>query len=362
MAKQTFTTGQVLTAAQMTSLQETAMTGGPASTKTVSYVLVAADAGTRVAMNAAGSTTITVNTGLFSAGDTVSIQNIGAGVCTVTAGTATVNTSGSLVLAQYQGGILYFTSASAAIFFQFATPASGDIEGVTAGTGISGGGTSGTVTITNSMATAIDAKGDLVVGTGADTFSRLAVGTNGYTLVADSAETTGLKWQAPAGGGGMTLINTGGTALTGASVTVSSIPGTYKHLYVVISDLYQATTLGAVYMRFNSDTGSNYNWSYIRNINVTVAGSNNTDTKINISSRSPSTNTAGKLTQVELSLPRYTDTTARGVHANAYMHDDTNPGNQRTDATYFGSAAISSITLSADYNFSGGTIYVYGVN
>jgi len=125
MAKQTFTTGQVLTAAQMTSLQETAMTGGPASTKTVSYVLVAADAGTRVAMNAAGSTTITVNTALFSAGDTVSIQNIGAGVCTVTAGTATVNTSGSLVLAQYQGGILYFTSASTAIFFQFATPAAG---------------------------------------------------------------------------------------------------------------------------------------------------------------------------------------------------------------------------------------------
>ena len=149
MAKQTFTTGQVLTAAQMTSLQETAMTGGPASTKTVSYVLVAADAGTRVAMNAAGSTTITVNTALFSAGDTVSIQNIGAGVCTVTAGTATVNTSGSLVLAQYQGGILYFTSASTAIFFQFATPASGDIEGIVTGTdsGLSGGATSGTVTL-----------------------------------------------------------------------------------------------------------------------------------------------------------------------------------------------------------------------
>jgi hypothetical protein len=46
----------------------------------------------------------------------------------------------------------------------------GDITGVTAGTGISGGGTSGTVTITNSMATAIDAKGDLIGGTGADAF------------------------------------------------------------------------------------------------------------------------------------------------------------------------------------------------
>ena len=73
---------------------------------------------------------------------------------------------------------------------------SGDIEGVTAGTGISGGGTSGTVTITNSMATAIDAKGDLIVGTGADTFSRLAVGTNGHTLVADSSTATGLAYSA----------------------------------------------------------------------------------------------------------------------------------------------------------------------
>lgn len=75
-----------------------------------------------------------------------------------------------------------------------ASGATGDIEGVTAGVGISGGGTSGTVTITNSMATAIDAKGDLVVGTGADTFSKLTVGANGTILTADSAEATGLKW------------------------------------------------------------------------------------------------------------------------------------------------------------------------
>ncbi len=77
-----------------------------------------------------------------------------------------------------------------------------DINGITAGTGITGGGTSGTVTVTNSMATAIDAKGDLVVGTGADTFSKLTVAsTAGYLLTVDSAESTGLKWAAPAAGG-----------------------------------------------------------------------------------------------------------------------------------------------------------------
>ena len=103
-------------------------------------------------------------------------------------------------------GQFAFTKDTNSLFYYdgaawVASGATGDIEGVTAGTGISGGGTSGTVTITNSMATAIDAKGDLIVGTGADTFSRLAAGTNTYILTADSAEATGLKWAAPAAGG-----------------------------------------------------------------------------------------------------------------------------------------------------------------
>lgn len=120
MAKQTFTTGSVLTATQMNNLQANDY-NWTVSQKTASYVLVAADAGTRIEMNAAGSTTVTVNTGLFTAGDSVIIQNIGAGTSTVTAGTATVNkaTNASLALAQYQGGTLYFVSASSAIFFPF---------------------------------------------------------------------------------------------------------------------------------------------------------------------------------------------------------------------------------------------------
>jgi len=125
MAKQTFTTGQVLTAAQMTSLQQTAMLGGAASAKTASYTLVAADAGTAISMSNASATTITVNTALFAAGDTIQITNLGAGVCTITAGTATVNTASSLALAQYESGTLDFTSTSAAVFIKAAGAAAG---------------------------------------------------------------------------------------------------------------------------------------------------------------------------------------------------------------------------------------------
>ena len=137
MAKQTFNVGQILTADQMTSLQQTAMGGGSATAKTASYTLVAADAGTVVQMNAAGATTITVNTALFAAGDTVQIQNIGAGVCTITAGTATVNTSTTLALSQYDSGNLYFNSTSAALFFNSDSgdaPTSGSYTVIASGT------------------------------------------------------------------------------------------------------------------------------------------------------------------------------------------------------------------------------------
>ena len=76
--------------------------------------------------------------------------------------------------------------------------ATGDITGLTAGTGISISSATGPVpTVTNSMATEITAKGDLIAGTGSATFDNLAVGANNLVLTADSATATGLKWAAP---------------------------------------------------------------------------------------------------------------------------------------------------------------------
>jgi len=140
--------------------------------------------------------------------------------------------------------------------YTWTTPEIGDITAVTAGTGISGGGTTGAVTITNSMATAIDAKGDLIAGTGADTFSRLAVGTNGYVLTADSTESTGIKWSAPSGAKNFTLIGTG--TLTGAqTVTVTGLSN-LDQIWVLVKGASSANSASTIRVRFNSDTGNNY--------------------------------------------------------------------------------------------------------
>jgi len=155
MSKQSFVTGQVLTAAQMTTLQANDY-NQTVSTKTTSYVLVATDAGTNVEMNAAGSTTITVNTSLFSAGDTLTLSNKGAGVCTVTAGTATVSTAGVLTMNQYESGRLYFISASAAVWYG-STGSGGDLTAITGGTGISvTSGTGPVPTVAIDTATTVD--------------------------------------------------------------------------------------------------------------------------------------------------------------------------------------------------------------
>jgi uncharacterized protein YjbI with pentapeptide repeats len=60
----------------------------------------------------------------------------------------------------------------------------------------------------------VDAKGDLLVGTADNAVSRVAVGTNGYVLTADSAETGGLKWAAPAAVGSFesSIVFEGATA------------------------------------------------------------------------------------------------------------------------------------------------------
>jgi len=330
MAKQTFTTGQVLTAAQLTSLQQTAMSGGAASAKTANYTLVAADAGTAISMTSTSATTITVNTGLFAAGDTVFIQNLGSGNCTITAGSATVDTAGSLILPQYDAGILYFVSASSAVFYDY----------------IQVGATSPLTT-----------KGDIYVYGSSDT--RLPVGSNDHVLTADSSTATGLKWAAAASSGGMTLINTGGTTLTGASVTISSIPATYQHLQVILRNALPATDNTAFKVRFNSDSATNYRSGGYDG----VFGAMNA-AQGNLQGESDNTVSTFNLTQFYV-WDYANTTTAKFYYFQQMTTNATTTANVNLESgygVYNQTGAISAITLfPTTGNWTSGTAFVYGV-
>jgi hypothetical protein len=181
MAIQTFTAGQVLTAAQVNNLQANDY-NQTVSTKTANYTLAAADKGTRVVMNVSSASTITVNTSLFSAGDTVILQNIASDASTVTAGTATVTSAGPLAIPQYGSGTLYFTSASAAIFFPSAVTIPPAASGLVF---IAGGTISGTTSVDNCFsATYKNYKiifNDLVRGNTGGTLLRLRAGGSDST-------------------------------------------------------------------------------------------------------------------------------------------------------------------------------------
>jgi len=107
---------------------------------------------------------------------------------------------------------------------------------------------------TTADVTPLTTKGDLFTFTTAD--ARLGVGTNGQTLVADSAEATGLKWATPSSGS-MTLLST--TTLSGTSTTVSSISGSYINLYIVFERITQNTTGGYFRMNLGAASLSQYN-------------------------------------------------------------------------------------------------------
>jgi hypothetical protein len=99
----------------------------------------------------------------------------------------------------------------------------------------------------------IAAKGDLLTGTANDTPAVLSVGTNGHTLVANSATATGLEWAAPAGGGGMTSIASG--SLSNAALSLTTISGSYKSLYLVLTNFTNASGFD-INMRVNADSTS----------------------------------------------------------------------------------------------------------
>jgi hypothetical protein len=148
---------------------------------------------------------------------------------------------------------------------------------------------------------------------------------------------------------------------------VTGIPTdtTYKHLLIIWQGVYSATAGGGFYIRPNGNTtAANYAYGQMRSLGSTVTGGGDMTgaTYMPVADRTGNSNTNKYLGQVACWIYRYTDTDAKGMFATAYSSNGTDTLIQSNTGGYFESAAISSITTFGDYNFSGGKIYVYGVN
>jgi hypothetical protein len=191
--------------------------------------------------------------------------------------------------------------------------------------------------------------------------TRLALGTANQQLRVNSGATAP-EWFTPAPAGAMTLINTGGTTLTGATVTISSIPATYKNLQLIIRNYKPATDGQYCMIRFNGDSGANRHTN--SNTYGNLLNSTFNDTAASIGQEQDNGTDDGLLC---VDIFDYANTTTWKIGNTLSINNNkttTTNLNVYTGSIFYNqTAAISSIDLlNGSGNFTSGTAYLYGVS
>jgi hypothetical protein len=219
-----------------------------------------------------------------------------------------------------------------------------------------------TTGMTNPMTTT----GDTIYSSSGSTPARLGIGTAGQVLQVNSGATAP-EWATPAGGGGAnwSLLNAGGTALTGAqTITVSGISGKDK-IMVLIEGASSASASSSIGVRFNTDTGSNYyETGRYSNIQSTYANGNyeiNSGTGTKLQWANLSNNAASQAAGYVM----LSGCNSSGVKVFTLVGGANAGGGSGAlwfeSGGYYNSAStISSVSLnSSSGNFDNGTVFVY---
>lgn len=118
--------------------------------------------------------------------------------------------------------------------------------------------------------TTYDAKGDLIVGTADNAAARLAVGSVGQSLQPDPAQSVGMKWAA----GAQVQLARGVLGGAQANIDITAISGSYDHLRLIAylrGDTAAAST--TCLLRANGDSGANYDRQLLHASQTSAAAS-----------------------------------------------------------------------------------------
>jgi hypothetical protein len=211
--------------------------------------------------------------------------------------------------------------------------------------------------------TIVDAKGDLIGATASDTPARLAVGTNGQVLTADSTAGTGLKWATPAGSGLVHLNTTTGSGVTSISIGSDASPlfsSTYDHYKIVIvcdSD----STASQVNFRLRANTtdltGANYNTQTVGGASTTAFAQ---QTLAGTSAKVMDNHTTDYTNSTEFLLTNPFNARNKTFLSNSVSTRNT-IGTLVNNGYIDSASSYNGITILSSDNINNATIYVYGL-